>query len=182
MTIEATKEYQWNQGWANPIAHTDVNAVVNELKEIQEVRGEITPKIVVESARNKKSVLHAYFIWDDKIAADKYRMERASELIGRIEIKVIKDGEARVIKAFDLTTKSNLSQPISYRIFDSSSSSSRAKQIATTDLNKVINRLQPFDEYKVVVSWLQKSYRLLESIEVSTETKEEVNPPLTVAV
>jgi len=34
MKIELDKKYQWNQGWANRIAHTDINAVVSELKDI----------------------------------------------------------------------------------------------------------------------------------------------------
>lgn len=171
MTIETKQEYQWNQNWADPIAHTDVNVVVDELKQIQEIRGEITPKHVVDSARNKKSALHGYFIWDDAVAANKYRMQKASELIGRIEIKIVKDGEAKIIKAFDITTTSNLSQPVSYTS-SSSSSSSRAKQVATGDLNKIINRLEPFDEYKVVVSWLRKTAILLSGIKESTEIQE----------
>lgn len=179
MTVEAKKEYQWNQGWANPIAHTDVNAVVEELKEIQEVRGEINPAFVLESARNKKSVLHAYFIWDDKKAADKWRLYQATELLRRIEVKVVTNGETKFYRAFEVIKKDNFNAGSSSILFDpsSSSSSSRAAQIATEDLNRTINRLEPFTEYKVVVSWLKKTATLLSSIKESTETTSEIKAP-----
>lgn len=184
MTVEIKQEYQWNQSWASPIAHTDVNEVVKELREIQEVRGDIKPEYVVESAKNKKSKLHGYFIWDDERAANKYRLQQASELLRRIEVKVIKDGEQKTIRAFEITKKHNFN-PASYITFDSSSSSSsRVKQIVLEDLSRAINRLDSFPEYKVVVSWLRKTAMLLSNTEPkdSTETKKEVKPATLVAV
>lgn len=178
MTIEAKNEYQWNQGWANPIAHTDVNAVVEELKEIQEVRGEINPALILESARNKKSVLHAYFTWDDKKAADKWRLQQASELLRRIEVKVVTNGETKFYRAFEVIKKDNFNAGSSTILFNpSNNNSSRAAQIATEDLNRTINRLEPFTEYKVVVSWLKKTATLLSSIKESTETTSEIKTP-----
>lgn len=173
MTIEAKVEYQWNQGWASPIAHTDVNAVVKELIEIQEIRGEITPELVVESAKNKKSVLHSYFLWDDEKAANKWRLNQASILLRHIEIKVIKDGEPKIVRAFELTTRPAISQPLSFKL---GASSIRAYQIASSDLLRAINRLDPFPEYKVVVSWLKKSAALLSSIKPVEKNESSVIP------
>lgn len=176
MTIKGKEEYQWNQSWANPIAHTDVVAVVKELKEIQEVRGEITPAFVLESAKNKKSVLHGYFTWDNDKAAEKWRLQQASVLLRRIEVKVVKNGEQVVMRAFEITKRDNLNSSPRFASFDASNSNSnRVKQIASEDLSRIINRLSPFEEYKVVISWLKKTAALLSTIDPkdSIETKQE---------
>lgn len=48
--------------------------------------GEITPEIVVEEARKKRSPLHSFFVWDDSEAAEKYRLVQAQYLIRRIKV------------------------------------------------------------------------------------------------
>ena len=63
--------------------------VRDELKRIASTRkGKITPQIVLANARNKKSVLHKYFDWDDTIAAKKYRLWQARQLIS-VSVEVI---------------------------------------------------------------------------------------------
>lgn len=183
MTIEVKQEYQWNVNFRSPIAHTDVNSVVKELLEIQEIRGEVNPAYVIESAKNKKSALHSYFLWDNEKAANRYRLHQASELLMRIEVKVVKDGEPKIMRAFEVTKSGNNESGAKYISFDSGSSS-RVKEISINDLNRTISRLESFPEYKVVVTWLKKTAGLLASIEPkeSTETKKEVKPVLSAAV
>lgn len=43
--------------------------------------GELTPKDVVEDARNPNSPLHSFFEWNDGEAADQYRLQQARGLI-----------------------------------------------------------------------------------------------------
>lgn len=180
MTIELNKEYQWDAGWSNPIAHTDIKEVVKELKEIEEIRGEITPEFIVESAKNKKSVLHSCFVWDDAKAAHKYRLIKASELLRRITIKVIKDGEPRIIKAFEITKKDNFNTP-KFNSFDlsSSSSSSRNTFLIKQNLSYALNRALPFPELKPVVVLIEKAIEELSK--ESTETPKEEPAALSVA-
>lgn len=60
-----------------------------ELAEIAEAgNGELKPQAVVEYARNPRSSLHKHFVWDDKEAAEAYRLEQAREIIRVIRIKV----------------------------------------------------------------------------------------------
>lgn len=175
MEIATEKQYQWNQNWAAAIAHTDINLVIAELKDIQEIRGEITPEYVIESAKNKKSTLYNFFEWDNEKAAAKWRIQQASRLLRNIEVITITDGYTKKIRAFEVIKR--IGEETSFVSFDSSSSSSssRNKSISLGDLNRTINRLESFPEYKVVVSWLKKSALLLSSIEPinkhSTETK-----------
>ena len=44
-------------------------------------KGKIKPSAVVSDAKDKSSVLHNYFTWDNTEAAEKYRIQQARELI-----------------------------------------------------------------------------------------------------
>ena len=48
--------------------------------------GTITPEIILEDAKRKKSPLHCFFCWDDTAAANEYRRIQASMLIRRIKV------------------------------------------------------------------------------------------------
>lgn len=47
----------------------------------QQFKGELTPRDVVDDARNPNSPLHSYFEWDDGAAAEAYRLKQARGLI-----------------------------------------------------------------------------------------------------
>lgn len=51
--------------------------------------GELTPKAVVDSARDEESPLHPHFDWDDAAAAEKWRVEQARDLIRCIRVEEI---------------------------------------------------------------------------------------------
>lgn len=46
--------------------------------------GELTPKAVVETARNPRHVLHRHFEWDDNKAAELFRQDQARSIIRSI--------------------------------------------------------------------------------------------------
>jgi hypothetical protein len=48
---------------------------------LADAEGCITPEAVVEAARPEDAPLHGLFPWDDKVAADKYRLMRARAII-----------------------------------------------------------------------------------------------------
>lgn len=50
--------------------------------------GTLTPEEVVRLARSPDSVLHDAFEWDDSVAAHKYRLDQARDLISSFEISV----------------------------------------------------------------------------------------------
>lgn len=49
-------------------------------------QGHLTPKAVVETARNPRHVLHKHFEWDDEAAANAFRLDQARTLIRSIHI------------------------------------------------------------------------------------------------
>lgn len=54
--------------------------------------GLLRPKAVVDAARDDKSPLHGCFEWDDGVAAEKYRIEQAQQLIRSFRIVHERDG------------------------------------------------------------------------------------------
>jgi hypothetical protein len=48
---------------------------------LKQNKGELTPKDVVDDARNSNSPLHSFFEWDDSAAAEEYRLQQARGLI-----------------------------------------------------------------------------------------------------
>lgn len=177
MTIELDKEYQWNQGWASRFANSvDVKKVVSELREIEEVHGKLTPELIVDSSKNKKSVLHPYFEWDNEKAANKWRMKQATSLLSRIEVVTIKDGESKIIKVFELTQRTNGYAATSAVYSSSSSSSKFIIQASIEDLNRVKNKLVGH-ELNSPIEHIDAALKELYELK-STESKEETKPVL----
>lgn len=53
--------------------------------------GRLTPELVVDAAKDKKSPLHSQFEWDDKKAGHQYRIEQARTLIRSVQVVITVD-------------------------------------------------------------------------------------------
>ena len=51
--------------------------------------GKLTPKAVVDNARNPESALHRHFEWNDAAAAEKYRHQQARVIISCLRVEEI---------------------------------------------------------------------------------------------
>lgn len=78
--------------WAiNGIIKADANKVANEMYSIGKTNGndEFTPQELVNYARsNPNSELHKCFEWNDTVAAEKYRISQARDVIRYLRITV----------------------------------------------------------------------------------------------
>ncbi len=61
---------------------------IAEIKALEDRRGRLTPEQVVEAARAETSAIHGCFEWDDSVAAEKFRIDQARELLKRVKIEV----------------------------------------------------------------------------------------------
>lgn len=59
--------------------------VLAELQRLEALHGKVAPEVVVREARAKESPLHRYFDWNNKRAADKWRLEQARSLISSVK-------------------------------------------------------------------------------------------------
>lgn len=75
--------------------------VVSELKAIYDRSkdGILTPERVVDAARSPKSALHNHFEWDDSIAAQRYRIEQAREIL-RITVEYLPQAPDKPTRVF----------------------------------------------------------------------------------
>ena len=64
--------------WKINVYKADASKVANEIISIGD---EARPEQIVEKARDPESELHKCFIWDDKIAAEKWRLEEARHIV-----------------------------------------------------------------------------------------------------
>lgn len=70
----------------------------------------ITPKEMVDRARDEKSELHKCFEWNDTVAAEKYRLHQARNVLAMLVFKP-KTEEEQPVRVFSLTTEKSVYQP-----------------------------------------------------------------------
>lgn len=88
--------YQWK--WGAPIP---AQAAGERFEALEQEHGEITPRIVLDDARDEKALLHPCFEWNDRIAAELYREKQAGDLIRSLEVKIErKDKPPQSFRAF----------------------------------------------------------------------------------
>ena len=75
--------------------------VRDELLGIRQMRGELTPQIVVDESRPTEAPLHEHFEWDDQLAGEAYRRQQASQLIRSVRVEYVRPtGEQSTVRAF----------------------------------------------------------------------------------
>ena len=91
-------KYQWKQG-----AHGkgDAQAIGTEIERLDAEYDGVTPEVVLDEAKKKRSPLHDCFEWNDREAAVAYRLVQARYLLRSIEVVIEKaDTEPLRIRAF----------------------------------------------------------------------------------
>ena len=70
----------------------------------------VSPEEVLEKARNENSELHKCFEWDDSVAAEKFRLQQARQIIQLLVIVPQKKTDEPV-RVFSITSQRNTYQP-----------------------------------------------------------------------
>lgn len=79
--------------------HEKAIVALNRLSD--ELGGAISPRDVVDAAQNDQSPLHPYFEWDNKRAADNWRLDQARRLLRvRIQYQELPSNERVVVPLF----------------------------------------------------------------------------------
>jgi len=87
---------------AKPGARFSRNKVQAYGEEIERIKAKhgikmLKSKTIVDEARDENSPIHEYFEWDDSKASELYRRQQAVNLINRIVVVEIKDGEEKEV-------------------------------------------------------------------------------------
>lgn len=86
----------------------DAQTIGEHLEELATLTGSVTPRAIVDDARNPESPLHENFEWDNTTAADSWREHTARNLIG--SLVVVRVNETQVtgtVRAFVSVRASN---------------------------------------------------------------------------
>ena len=115
----------------------------------------VTPEEVLEQARNDiNSELHKCFEWDNSVAAEKYRLSQARQVIQFLVIKPEKKDEPQV-RVFQITTETNNYQPI--RLFLEQPDEYKALlQRAKNELSALKERYKTLSELEAVFIEIDK--------------------------
>lgn len=88
MTTEwKQKSITYEKKSASRIKKADEGAIADILNELSVDNG-VNPEMVLNEARDPKSVLHKYFTWDDQSAAHKHRLAEAGLIIRSYNMRV----------------------------------------------------------------------------------------------
>jgi hypothetical protein len=91
--------YRWKSG-AHVPKGASAQVVGERLESLRQEHGGLTARVVVDDARDKSSVLHPAFEWNDKRAAEHWRLEQARHLIAAVTVVRDDTAAAEPIRAF----------------------------------------------------------------------------------
>ncbi|RHF51452.1 hypothetical protein DW674_06710 [Mitsuokella multacida] len=83
-----------------PYAKVSAQTAGEELARIEKENGSLTPELVVDESREENAPLHPVFEWDDKKAAERYRVMQAGSLIRNVTVKIEEAPRMEPTRAF----------------------------------------------------------------------------------
>lgn len=154
--------YEWKDGARFQSGALDDAKQVGDHLELlrKECKGELTPRDVVNDARNPNSPLHSHFEWDDSEAAEAYRLQQARNLI-RSVVAIYVDDErpAQRVQAFV-----HVPEPGAPHYRDTAHALSQTKTRAMV-LKRAWNELQAWRKRYAELSEFAEIVKVIDAIE-----------------
>lgn len=117
--------------------------------------GKITPQEIVERARNEQSELHKCFEWNDTIAAEKYRLQQARNVLAMLVLKPNSE-EEQPVRIFSLTTEKSVYQPTKQFLLQSDEYQNLLK--------RALAELEAFKKKYSTLNELEEVFRAIEEL------------------
>ena len=130
--------------------------VAGEVCSRLEQEGRLTGKALVEVSRPTDAPLHDEFIWDDTIAAEKYRESQARDIISHIS--VVSESAKEPIRAF-------LNVSVGNPVFDSINVIVRNEDKYAALCKRALAELISFQKRYSMISKLDKLTSIIEELE-----------------
>lgn len=103
------KRYDWGSFGFRDMDAKVVGPYLEEMS--SKANEQLTPKMVVDDARSPTSPLHPAFQWDDKAAAEEFRLSQARQMIRTLRVTYEKSSEPTVPKRLFLHVVRNVMSP-----------------------------------------------------------------------
>lgn len=100
----AAYSYEFAKGF---VCNTGAETVGQVIEQITKRDGQVTPSALLDASRDDSAPLHGCFEWDDSIAAERYRLHQARQMIANVRIVQSTDTAERD-RAFVSAPKKNV--------------------------------------------------------------------------
>ena len=153
-------QFEWKIDNKYPVAAQEAGEFING---IIEQEGEATAKRVLDLSRDDEAVLHPCFEWRDNVAAEKYRVGQARELIGDlVSVTVTSDNKPPVMtRAFVSVAPGNSKaryKPVLMALRDD-----KEREIVLENAKReaavFANKYRALDEFGAVIDEIEKVVR-----------------------
>lgn len=92
--------YEWKTPYLYSVSAQVAGETIEALKTALG-KENIEPEDLLEASKPEEAPLHTCFEWDDSKAAEKYRLEQATNMIRSVVVKIsVEDGEPVITRAF----------------------------------------------------------------------------------
>ena len=145
--------YKWK---VEGVWKQDANVVGSEL-EVLASRNNLSPESVLESARSEESPLHSLFEWNDEVAAEKYRLNQARQIIQQIVI--VNDhpnAVTREVRAFVTESKNDGHYQLITTVIENPDTYEVLLKRALFELQMFKDKYQSILELKAVIDEIDK--------------------------
>lgn len=144
--------YEWKSGSRINLDPEEAAGVLNAIADRD---GRLQPEAVVDEARHKDNPLHDYFVWDNREAAEQYRITQARYLIRSIVVRVERENEDDIITRAIVSVVQNGERGYS-----------RIENVLTDDEAMASLLQQAIKD----LEWYQKKYAVLSDVSAAIET------------
>ena len=137
--------YRWK---VEGVWKQDANVVGNELKILAD-NDNLSPESVLEIAKDENNPLHNLFEWNDEVAAEKYRLNQARQIIQQIVI--VSDhpnAVTREVRAFVTESKHNGHYQLITTVIEDPDTYEVLLERAKFELQMFKNKYQSLVEFK----------------------------------
>ena len=120
-------------------------------EEIQTIGESVTPKQILDYARNPETELHKCFEWDDSIAAEKYRIEQARMVVRHLVIVNDKESDKEPQKIRVMQRAEDAYKPVQMIVRNKTEYESLLER-ARAELRAIKNRYSQLVELEAILS------------------------------
>lgn len=142
---------------------------LRELESLTDANGgDLTPEVVLKSARAASSPLHKHFEWDDSAAAENWRKQQARALIQSYKLHIVDGNGERTVRYF---TNVIVQDEHSYRrteeVIKVDALREQRRLRIIRDLNRIRGELDAFEAFSQAVAPLDAAIAALQPEAVS---------------
>ncbi|MFA6917027.1 MAG: hypothetical protein WC222_11560 [Parachlamydiales bacterium] len=151
------ENYKWKlKGLAKKI---DPKEAVTELRRIRDKHEKLTPEVIVEESKNINAVLHNYFDWDNKKAAERWRLDQARHLINNVEIEITCNDQTFTVGVFEIVDDTGYSNIDTFSL----SEIDTVRKTVLQDLKYLKKKLDAYTEFRKVGQIISEAIETLNS-------------------